>query len=153
MAENNWQAPLLVGPIKIQRFKFTLQKLPVQVNQRIQCNTLSSRRAISIITEKTQKLINVLSGQRFRVPILVKPDEPLYPIDIGFLCLVGMTLITEIYSNPVNKAFRSRRYAVTNVFHERQLQARLYICTVGEILEISSLFFRGQAGKVSKDCF
>ena len=58
-----------------------------------------------IITEKAQEPIDVFSIHCFGMLIVVKPDESLYPMDVGFLCLVGITLVAKIYPNPVNKAF------------------------------------------------
>ena len=60
---------------------------------------------MSIITKKAQEPTDVFGVHGFGMLILVKPDESFYPLDVGFLCLVGIILIAEIYSNPVNKAF------------------------------------------------
>jgi hypothetical protein len=104
VTENNGQAALLAGPLEIQGFKLTPQKFSIQVDQRVQCSALRSRRAVPIITEKTQKLIYVCLAQRFRMLILMKPNESFYPMDVGFLCLVGITLIAKISTKPVHKA-------------------------------------------------
>ena len=56
-----------------------------------------------IMPQRAEELVDVLRAHTFRVLLLVKNDKTLYPVNIGFFGLVGITLVPQTALKTMDK--------------------------------------------------
>ena len=82
-----------------------------------------------VVPQGTEELIDMLCPHFYRVLLVMEKNEALYPVNIGFFCLVGVALIPHTPLEAVDKALRARWKRWANIVHVIHLNI-LYVCTV-----------------------